>query len=328
MLVVAIAAIGGGAAVGVASGRWWVGLIVALIIGWMAVFLGIGLVGAVRVEREARLRREARAREDPIGRLLPNRRADRRAVLDPASYRELLSLPDRPVLILDDALFDQRTPGAIGALAARGRMPEPETLAVSRLPAGTWVLGIALLGQSPQLWVPALGALRAGAPVTWSPMLGLALTLLGLLAIGLDPWVRRKLGLTGIFGRDAVIGAGWLVDRSGRTWTVEDTVVLVTSRGTDVEVRLLHPERVHSFYLPILLRNRPGRGADRPKPRGLGGRARTLAREALSGGAEAVGLEAPAAPDADMPGPGEPLRLLLSSWTYPEPRPDLAPRRN
>jgi hypothetical protein len=48
--------------------------------------------------------------------------------------------------------------------------------------------------------------------------------------------------------------------------------------------------------------------------------------EAVAGSAEAIGLERGPAPDEEMPGPDEPLRLLLSSWTYPEPRPDLAMR--
>ncbi|MEY3025677.1 MAG: hypothetical protein RLZZ238_574, partial [Planctomycetota bacterium] len=56
------------------------------------------------------------------------------------------------------------------------------------------------------------------------------------------------------------------------------------------------------------------------------GRAKELMAEAVAGSAEAIGLERGPAPDEEMPGPDEPLRLLLSSWTYPEPRPDLAMR--
>ncbi|MFM7261960.1 MAG: hypothetical protein ACKO3W_15330, partial [bacterium] len=46
---------------GTASGRWWVGLIIFLIIAWVAMLLAIGIVGAMKVEREAMARRRARA---------------------------------------------------------------------------------------------------------------------------------------------------------------------------------------------------------------------------------------------------------------------------
>jgi hypothetical protein len=38
------------------------------------------------------------------------------------------------------------------------------------------------------------------------------------------------------------------------------------------------------------------------------------------------GLPRPPPPAFAGPGPDDPLRLLLSSWTYPEPRTDLAMR--
>ncbi|MFM1804757.1 MAG: hypothetical protein RL136_1636 [Planctomycetota bacterium] len=315
-----------GVGIGSASGRWWVGLLVFLLFGWVLLLLAIGLVGAVKVERAARVRRAEKAREDPIGRLLPNRSSGRKAFLDPASYRGLLALENRPVLVLDAALFDQKSPGAIRALAAAGRMPEPETLDVSRVPAGIWVVGLFVMMQSMRLWVPILEAATTGAPLVWWNWLGAIPLVLGPYLFFRDPYIRRKLGLSGFFGRDAVIGAGWLLDERGRTWTVDDTVVLVTTTGSGVEVRLLHAERVHAFYLPVMLVNRAGKGAARPKPRRLRGRAKELMAEAVAGSAEAIGLERGPAPDEEMPGPDEPLRLLLSSWTYPEPRPDLAMR--
>jgi hypothetical protein len=59
---------------------------------------------------------------------------------------------------------------------------------------------------------------------------------------------------------------------------------------------------------------------------GLRKRAKGLAADAAKGAAESVGIETSDGADLDMPGPSEPLRLLLSSWTYPEPRTDLAMR--
>ena len=316
----------GGYAIGAASGRWWVGLLVFLLFGWVLLLVAIGFVGAIKVEREDRARRTARALEDPIGRLLPNRSAGRKAFNDPASYRGLLELDDRPVLVVDAALFDQKSPGAIGALAARGRMPEPEILATSSVPAGIWVFGLLLVFQSIQLWSPILVSVTTGAPLVWWNWFGVIPLVLGPYLFLRDPFIRRKLGLAGFFGRDAVVGAGWIVDERGRTWTVDDTVVLATTTGAGVEVRLIRTDRVHSFYLPVMLLNRPGKGAVRPKPKRLRSRAKAALADAVAGGAEAIGIERAPEPDAEMPGADEPLRLLLSSWTYPEPRADLAPR--
>ena len=59
---------------------------------------------------------------------------------------------------------------------------------------------------------------------------------------------------------------------------------------------------------------------------GLGLRTRTkgLATEVARGAADSVGIEADEDGDEEMPASKEPLRLLLSSWTYPEPRTELA----
>lgn len=327
-LLVVVAAIGVGVSVLIAnaSGRWWIGVVIFAIFAWIGLFLGIGLVGAAKVARAERARRYESAREDPIGRLLPSRGSPRDAILDPASYRALLAMPERPVLVVDANLFDQRSPGAIGTLAPAGRMPEPETLDVSRYPSGTWAIGLVLVVQSNGLWRGLFGALQSGAPVSWWNWFGVVAVALGIYLFLRDPWIRRKLGLSGFFGREAVIGAGWLVDEKGRTWTVDDSVVLVTHQGTGVEVRLIHAERVHSFYLPVLMTNGSGVAAVKPKKGRFGTRVGRAVSDAVASGAEAVGLERSPEPDAQMPGPGEPLRLLLSSWTYPEPRPDLAMR--
>jgi len=327
-LLIALVALGVGASILIAraSGHWWIGVIVFAIFAWVGLFLAMGLVGASKVAREDRTRRYQRALKDPIGRLLPNRGTARGAILDPASYRKLLALPDRPVLIVDADLFEQRSPGAIGALASAGRMPEPEVLDISRFPAGTWIFGLVMIIQSNGLWRGLFEALRSGAPVVWWSWLGVIPVAVGAYLIARDPWVRRKLGLSGFFGRDAVIGAGWLVDEKGRTWTVDDTVVLVTNQGAGVEVRLLHAERVHAFFLPVLLTNRAGSSAVKPTRGGLRKRAGRAVAEVVAGGAGAVGIERSPEPDVQMPGPDEPLRLLLSSWAYPEPRPDLAMR--
>ncbi|MEY3141856.1 MAG: hypothetical protein RLY21_349 [Planctomycetota bacterium] len=322
LLVLVVIGVGGSVLIANASGRWWIGVIIFAIFAWIGLFLAFGLVGAAKVAREDRARRYERALEDPIGRLLPSRGSARGAVLDPASYRELLALPGRPVLVVDAELFDQKSPGAIGPLAPAGRMPEPETLDISRFPAGTWIFGLVLVIQSNGLWRGLLASLHSGAPVVWWNWLGVVPVVVGIYLIARDPWVRRKLGISGFFGRDAVIGAGWIVDERGRTWTVDDTVVLVTNQGSGVEVRLLHAERVHAFFLPILVTNgahgaglKPGRGTAWVR----------VGRKALAG-AKAVGIDPLTEPGAEMPGPGEPLRLLLSSWSYPEPRPDLAMR--
>lgn len=320
LLVTGAVGIGASVLLANATGRWWVGVVICAIFAWVGLFLAIGLVGAAKVGREDRARRYQRALEDPIGRLLPNRGSSRGAMLAPASYRGLLALPDRPVLVLDNELVNPMSIGSMGALAPAGHMPEPEVLDVSRFPAGTWFLGLILIFQPQSLWRPIVESFASGAPLVWWNWLGVVPIALGIYLVGRDPWIRRKLGISGLFGRDAVIGAGWLVDERGRMWTVDDTVVLVTSQGTGVEVRLLHADRVHAFYLPVLSSHVAGKGAVKST------RVRTLVAEAVAGGAQAVGLERFAATDAQMPGPDDPLRLLLSSWTYPEPRPDLAMR--
>jgi hypothetical protein len=325
-------AVGAGFGLAVASGRWWVGLIMFLIIGWVATLLGIGIVGAIKVEREAMARRRARALEDPIGRLLPERGKSRKAYLDPANYAALLALSPRPALVFDTALFDVMIPGKFGqglALAPRGRLPEPEILETSSIPAGTAFFGLMLIGQSAEFWIKGAMALLSGAPLTWSTIPGIAMIAIGLYLVVRDPWLRRKLNFPRVFGADAIIGAGWIRDTKGEIWTVDDSIILMTLAGGGLEVRLIKPTKVLAFYLPVLT-GKPGSGRMKP---GVGitglrlrGRIKSTAGEAMKGAVESVGVETDDDSPVEMPTSKEPLRLLLSSWTYPEPRTDLAMR--
>ena len=61
VIVSAVAlAIGAGVGLSTASGRWWVGLIGFAIVAWIGSLLAIGMVGAMKVEREAMTRRRTR----------------------------------------------------------------------------------------------------------------------------------------------------------------------------------------------------------------------------------------------------------------------------
>lgn len=335
VLVVATgAAVGAGVGIAAASGRWWVGLIVFLIIAWVASLLAIGMVGAMKVERDAMARRRTRALEDPIGKLLPERGKSRKAYLDPEGYAALFALEPRPALVFDVALFDvvQREKFA-KSLAPRGRLPEPEILDTSTIPAGTSFIGLMILVQSARFWVEAILAMRSGSPLTWFSILGLAAIVVGIYLIVRDPWIRRKLNLPRLFGGETVIGAGWIRDGKGEIWTVDDSIVLVTlaGAGAGMEIRLIKPSKVWSFYLPVIV-GKPGTGRAKAgsgiSGLGLRKRAKGLAAEVARGAADSVGLEADDDDgEQDMPTPREPLRLLLSSWTYPEPRTELAMRQ-
>ena len=323
-------AVGASYALAAASGRWWLGLIVFLMIGWIATLLGIGVVGAIKVERDAMVRRRARALEDPIGKLLPDRGRSRKAYRDPSSYAGLFALDPRPILVFDVALFDVVTREKFArSLAPRGRLPEPEILETSSIPAGTAFIGFMLVFQSVHFWIQTVAALRAGAPIHWSSAPGICMVAIGLYMVARDPWLRRKLNIPRIFGADAVIGAGWIRDGKGEVWTVDDSVLLVTLAGGGMEIRLIKPSRVLSFYLPVIM-GKPGAATRRSATgvTGLGIRKRVkgVAAEAVKGAAGSVGLEPEADAAEEMPTSKEPLRLLLSSWTYPEPRTDLAMR--
>jgi membrane protein implicated in regulation of membrane protease activity len=310
-----------------ATGRWWIGLIVFGCFGFVMALLAVGFVGAIAVEQKDRERRRARALEDPIGKLLPTRGAGRAKFNDPSSYAGLFALEPRPVLILDTALFGVMPRGKFAtSLAPRGRLPEPEILPTSSIPGGTSIFGMMLIFQSMQFWTPAFIAARAGAPLGWRAIVGVVMIAVAVYLIVRDPWLRRRLHLPRMFGADSVIGAGWIRDGKGEVWTVDESILLLSLSQNSMEARLIKPTKVHVFYLPIVMgaplntRSKPSVGIT-----GLGIRARTkrAAVEAAKGAAESVGIEAESA-EVEMPGPKEPLRLLLSSWTYPEPRTDLA----
>jgi hypothetical protein len=323
-------AVGAGYGLAVGSGRWWVGLIMFLIVAWVGVLFAAGIAGAIKVEREAMARRRTRALADPIGRLLPDRGHWGKAFRDPASYAGLFTLSPRPALIFDVALFDlvQREKVA-RSLAPRGRLPEPEILETSSIPAGTSVFGLMLIFQSTSAWGRVLTAINSGAPLHWSLWYAVPLVAIGLWMIVRDPWLRRALNIPRLFGADSVIGAGWIRDGKGEVWTVDDSVVLVTLAGGGMEIRLIKPTKVLSFYLPMMM-GKPGPGRAKPgagiSGLGLRKRAKAVAADAARGAAASVGIEDDDGDDIEMPTSKEPLRLLLSSWTYPEPRPDLAMR--
>ena len=331
VIVIAIAlAIGAGVGLSTASGRWWVGLIGFAIVAWIASLLAIGMVGAIKVEREAIAKRRARSLIDPIGRLLPDRGTSRKAFRDPASYAGLFTLAPRPALIFDVALFDamQRDKHA-SSLAPRGRLPEPEILDTSSVPAGTSLVGLFLIFQTASIWGKAIPALLSGAPLHWSLWFAIPIFVIAPYLIVRDPLLRRKLNIPRLFGADSIIGAGWIRDAKGEVWTVDDSILLVTLAGGGLEIRLIKPTKVLSFYLPVMM-GKPGTGRSKKGAGftglGLRGRAKAVAVDAARGAVEAVGIEGDEAPDVDMPSSKEPLRLLLSSWTYPEPRTDLAMR--
>lgn len=314
LVLVLAAAFGAGYAIWRASGYWFVGLIVFLIIAWIAALLGVGMVGAVKVEREGRARAYAKALEDPIGTLLPNRGSTRRERDDPASYARLLALPGRPVLVIDRAYADlpQFTP-YLAPLAPRGQMPEPELLPVSRSVPGTSIAGLLMLLQYARSVFDALEAMWLGRMPVGFEWMGVAILLVAILLIATDPWLRRKLGLG--MAPDASVGAGWLRDARGNLFTVDDSLIVLTYSAGGMEVRCISPRCVSSFYL-VTLDTRNG-ALRKPK---TGFLSRTLRKAASSVGAEGPDPAARETPDASQP-----LRLLISSWTYPEPRTDLAP---
>ncbi|MFZ9882738.1 MAG: hypothetical protein ACO3QC_15215, partial [Phycisphaerales bacterium] len=214
----------------------------------------------------------------------------------------------------------------VGLLAPRGRLPEPEVLPTSTLPAGTSIFGAMLVFQSSQFLLREALTVRTGTALDWKLMLGVSMFAIGLYLIVRDPWLRRKLRLPRMFGADSVIGAGWIRDGKGETWTVRDSILLLALEQGRMEARLIKSTKVHSFYLPVLLgQRRRGRvartaGAD---AQGTRGNLKAMAIDAAKDAAESMGFEREA-DEVEMPGPKEPLRLLLSSWTYPEPRPELA----
>ncbi|MEY4821323.1 MAG: hypothetical protein RLY72_975, partial [Planctomycetota bacterium] len=267
---------------------------------------------------------------EPIEKIKHNSSNYLNQIRDPASYAALLALEQRPALVFDTALLGVvQLDKMVKSLAPRGQMPEPEILATSSIPAGSAFIGVMLIAQSSQFWIRMLAAVRTSAPLHWTMWGGAAMVGVGLYLVLRDPWLRRKLNLPRVFGADFVIGAGWIKDGKGEIWTVDESIALVTLAGGGMEIRLLKPGKVLSFYLPMIL-GKPGTGRVKA-PTGITGlglrkRAKGLAANAARGAAESVGIETTDRADIQMPSSNEPLRLLLSSWLYPEPRTDLAMR--
>ena len=129
-----------------------------------------------------------------------------------------------------------------------------------------------------------------------------------------------ELGPRGVPTADLLIGAGWLRDPMGEIWTVDDSVLVISTvrarvrkrkrrdaMVTTVQIRLVKPTAVREINIQT----------ERP-----------FFKRSGSGSADSAGADSRALSTAefDMPTATEPLRLLLSSWTYPEPRTDLAMR--
>ncbi len=316
-----------------ASGRWWIGVMVFTLIAWVLSFFVIGLFGSVKVVVRSQFDRRTRAMLDPIGRLLPDRGSSLRARKDPRSFAPLFALPDRPTVVFDhDLIAAIDIPKVIGSLAPRGRMPEPEPLGTSQRMAGSAFFGLSMIFSTGNMW---LGAVKSTAGTTLGDFLLAAAILLTLVSVWMivsDPWLHRKLKLSNVFSADAVVGAGWLRDTKGRVFTVDDSLLLITLSGTNVHVRCVNAEGVSEFYLPIVLPKKTpkfGSGKTRVKTHAkthgtIRATTAAIARDTVSAAAMSVGIESDTNADADMPGPDQPLRLLLSSWTYPEPRTDLA----
>jgi hypothetical protein len=267
---------------------------------------GSGLQAKFSIHRE-------RAKQDPIGSVLLGTAGFRKA-LDPAQYQGLFELEGRPILIFDrwGVNASETAGGWMRPLAPKGRLPEPEAVPISRLPEGAMVaFGFACLVQALARLDDLWSGLRSGAPLGFDALLGMCALALGILLLLRDPSVRRRFGLVGL-GPRIVIGAGWLRDRKGNVFTVDDTLLLVDARGT---VRCVQRDRVSIFYLSAKVVPPEGAPAGR-------GTIRAAARRVL----RSVGVVSSEPDGAEMPSIDEPLRLLLSSWTYPEPRPDLAMR--
>jgi hypothetical protein len=311
-----------------ATGRWWIGLLVFTLIAWVLAFFVIGLFGAVKVARVGSEQRRAKAMEDPIGRLLPSSSFLRSEFDNPDTFAALLALKDRPSVVFDRWLIEViDLPIMIGTLAPRGRLPEPEVLESSRFVAGSSFAGAYFVFHSGRFWFPLLEAFRTGAPLAWTSLLGLVFFVFGIWMIVKDPWLRRKLHLPNFFAAETVIGAGWLRDRKGHLWTVDDSILLITSSNAGIEVRCINKERVGSFYLSMLT-GRAGEAKSNARKRvKLRAKAAELVSKAAVGAKEAVGFESDPVTESEMPTSAQPLRLLLSSWTYPEPRTDLAIRQ-
>ncbi|RLS96558.1 MAG: hypothetical protein DWI11_00250 [Planctomycetota bacterium] len=305
------------------SGRWWVGFAVFSLLAWIALIIGFGIIDTMRLGRADRQKRYERAMEHPISRLLPQRGLKRDEVLNPAKYTALFALDPRPILLFDEALAT--TAGAedmVGALAPLGHLPEPEPLQSSKFRPGSGVGGILMISQGFRFIMQAFSSVFNGAPLGWEAWLGIVMFLMGMLLLLQDPWLRRKLGLPKMFGSDPELGAGWIRTVEGEVYTVEDSIVMMTLEANAVEVRCIRHDRVECFFLPILYTS----SSRKAKSSTFGVRAKLGAAANRVAGEVREAVDAAAKHESkEMPTTDEPLRLLLSSWTYPAPRAELAP---
>lgn len=254
-------------------------------------------------------------RDDWVLPLIPRVAAWGEDLLDPKRYLRLLDRGDRPVLVLDRGtlLHDARLGPPMGPLAPSGRFPEPEVLPVSKLPGGASLgSGVSVLAPAFHFLQPLSASLLLGVQWDERAILGLVLVVVAAFLILRDPKTRRWIGL-GWLGPTIVVGPGWLHDARGNVFTVADSVLIVEFDGC---VRCVRRDVVVKFYL--------SRGV-RPD-RAWSDAHKGTFRRALDAALRSVGIGAEGPQAEDMPTRDDPLRLLLSNWTYPEPRPELAIR--
>ncbi len=321
-LVLMFAALGAGYALWRASGRWWIGLMVFCIVAWVAAIFAWGVFGAIREARAHQKKRFERAMEHPITRLLPHRGLRRAEILEPARYEALFELSPRPVMLFDEEMTRVASADEmVGSLAPKGHLPEPEPLAASSVRPGGALGALYLLFQGLRFTVEGVMSVINGAGLTWQGALGFFMVATAGVIVFTDPWFRRKIGLPKLLSPDAEIGAGWIRTVGGDLFTVADSIVLMTLEGRSVEVRCIRKDKVDSFFLPILYYSTRKNFQSSKYSSRL---SRAMDRTA-KGVRVAVGAQSEQ-PKPEMPTDAEPLRLLLSGWTYPEPRVDLAPR--
>lgn len=317
LVVLALAAVV--AAVGYTVGRafdsWSVGVIAAIVPSPIVVFVAVTMLRREVADDRRLLAPEGPCRDDWLLEFIPGAFMAGRDLLDPSRYRRLLALENRPVLVLDRGtlLHDARFGPPMGPLAPAGRFPEPEVLPVSKLPAGASLGGgISVLAPAFQFVEPLSASLLLGVQWEARAIVGLVIVVVAAFLILRDPKTRRWIGL-GWLGPSIVVGPGWLRDARGNVFTVADSALIVEFDGG---VRCVRGDIVAKFYLSRGVR------PDRASSAAHRGRLRRALDVALR--SVGIGAEEPSA--EDMPTRGDPLRLLLSSWTYPEPRPDLAMR--
>jgi membrane protein implicated in regulation of membrane protease activity len=324
-LVGAIFSLACGYGAAVVTGYWWLGVVVFPLSAMVAAVLGISFINAVKDAHHARRRAREQALDDPIGRLLLACTTSRRARLDPASYAELLALPQRPVLILDHALLELLDfPKAMDALAPRGSLPEPETLGISKGTPGLSLMMATLLIPVLFMTEESWRALINGVPLSWMNWFGIAFVIGVLLPIVFDPLLHQKLGMQGFITAPATIGAGWLREGRGKLWTVDDSMMIVCVNSAYVELRCITSDKVEAYYLSMRLpQERDSTIAQVPKNKPFQA-IRDVLRQTSAHAAQSVGIENVSERQGAKSGAWPPLHLMLSSWAHPEPRTELA----